>query len=170
MQNNEIQYSVIGGKLKVSQIKHFLHSSYGKKNDLQNHDGYLVDKDLSGSRFQAYYHPEKEHLVTVHRGTSGIQDMITDLRYALNNKSNKRFQHAKNQQQKAEQKYTNSKTVSVLGHSLGAELASHANNHNKKNEVITLNGAVNLQDSLKKQPENHYKYKNIIRSCFNLTK
>ena len=162
MQNNEIQYSVIGGKLKVSQIKHFLHSSYGKKNDLQNHDGYLVDKDLSGSRFQAYYHPEKEHLVTVHRGTSGIQDMITDLRYALNNKSNKRFQHAKNQQQKAEQKYTNSKTVSVLGHSLGAELASHANNHNKKNEVITLNGAVNIQDSLKKQPENHYNIKTSL--------
>ena len=90
-----ISYAMYGGKLKVSQIQHFLHSSYGKKNDLNNHDGYLVDKDLSGSRFQAYYHPEKEHLVTVHRGTSGIHDMITDLRYALNNKSNKRFQHAK---------------------------------------------------------------------------
>ena len=54
-----ISYAMYGGKLKVSQIKHFLHSSYGKKNDLNNHDGYLVDKDLSGSRFQAYYHPEK---------------------------------------------------------------------------------------------------------------
>jgi len=119
-----IKYVHFGGKLKVSQIKHFLKSSYGKKEDLTDHDGYQVDRDLSGSRFQAYYHPEKEHLVTVHCGTANMTDWLTDLKYAFGFKSN-RFKHAKDQQQLAQQKYSNAKQTTTLGHSLAHALADH---------------------------------------------
>jgi hypothetical protein len=153
-----IKYIHLGGKLKVSQIKHFLKSSYDKKEDLTDHDGYQVDRDLSGSRFQAYYHPEKEHLVTVHRGTANMADWLTDLRYAFGDKSGRRFKHAKNQQQLAQQKYSNAKQTSILGHSLAHALADHANNDNDNNELITVNGAVNIPDSFKKLKPEAKKY------------
>eukprot|EP01038_Epipyxis_sp_PR26KG_P020178 gene20178-28555_t len=136
MSKKHIKYVNLGGKLKVSQIKHFLKSSYGKKEDLTVHDGYQVDRDLSGSRFQAYYHPEKEHLVTVHRGTANMADWLTDLRYAFATIGTT--------------KYSNAKQTTTLGHSLAHALADHANDENENNEMITVNGAVNIPDSFKK--------------------
>ena len=91
-----IQYSCFGGKLSVKDTKTFLQKSYDNK--LSDHDDYKVDHELSGSRYQAYYHPEKQHLVTVHRGTANMADWLTDLKYAFNHKS-KRFDHAKKKQQ-----------------------------------------------------------------------
>eukprot|EP01038_Epipyxis_sp_PR26KG_P016662 gene16662-22782_t len=154
--SKHIKYSCFGGKLSVKDTKKFLQKSYEK--DLSDHDDYKVDHELSGSRFQAYYHPEKQHLVTVHRGTANMADWLTDLRYAFGDKSANRFKHAKQQQKLAQEKYRDAKTVSVLGHSLGHALADHANDENDNNEMITVNGAVNIPDSFKKVKPEAKKY------------
>ena len=96
----DVKFSCHRGKLKVDQIHHFLHNSYHNNND-DHYDGYHLDKELSGNRFQAYYNPENDHL-----GVFG-------------SKKGKRFDHAKAQQNKAQEKYK-TKNVSVLGHSLGS--------------------------------------------------
>lgn len=154
--NKDVQYVSHGGKMKVNLINRFLHNSYNKKHD-DNIDGYQKDAELSGTRFQAYYHPEKDHLVTVHKGTNSAQDWLTDLRLGLfNDKSGKRFKHAKQQQQKAEQKY-NAQNVSVLGHSLGSTLAAESGKN--ANEVITLNKPTTLFDFGKKANANQYDIK-----------
>jgi hypothetical protein len=115
----DVKFSCRGGKLKVDQIHHFLHNSYHNNND-DHYDGYHLDKELSGNRFQAYYNPENDHLVTVHRGTQGVHDWMTDLSLGVfGSKKGKRFDHAKAQQNKAQEKYK-TKNVSVLGHSLGS--------------------------------------------------
>jgi hypothetical protein len=146
-----IKYTHVGGKLSVKNIKGFLKKSYSNK--LEDHDGYQVDKDLSGQRFQTYYNPEKNHVVTVHRGTAGIHDMLTDVGLAFGYKKGKRFQFAKEQQRKADEKYANANKT-VLGHSLGRALAEDANQHN--NELLTLNGAVTPFDLLKKPKANEH--------------
>ena len=145
-------YSVYGGKLKVSDIKHFLKKSYDK--NLENHNDYNVDKDLSGTRVQVYHNPNLNHTVVVHKGTDSIHDWITDLRMGLGNKNTKRFQHSKNIQNQAENKYTNSK-ISTLGHSLGSKLAEESNK-NDNNEIITLNNPTLLSDLVKKKKKNQY--------------
>jgi hypothetical protein len=151
--HEDVKFSYHGGKLKVNQIQHFLHNSY-QKNKNDNYDGYQMDKELSGNRFQAYYHPENDHLVTVHRGSQGIHDWINNVRYGLfNDKSSKRFQHAKEMQKKAEDKYS-TKNVTIVAHSLGKQLAQEANKNN--NELITLNGATTPYDIGKKKKENEY--------------
>eukprot|EP01038_Epipyxis_sp_PR26KG_P007398 gene7398-10087_t len=157
---NTIHYQLLGGKVKVKDIKHFLKNSYEKDlNKHTNHGDYEIDKDLSGRRFQAYYNPNNNHLITVHRGTSGLNDWITDLNYAFNNKNNKRFKHARDSQKKAEDKYS-TKNISVLGHSLGKALAEHSNiNHH---EQIGLNGAENFQDTFKPKQDNQYHIKTSL--------
>eukprot|EP01038_Epipyxis_sp_PR26KG_P008704 gene8704-11761_t len=142
-------YSLYGGVLRTGMIKRLLQKSYDDK--LEGHDGYEVDKQLSGKRFQAYYHPEENHLVCVHRGTADISDWMTDLRYAFGNKS-KRFDYARQKQQEAEEKYKpfNAK-ISILGHSLGGPLAEHAKT-NEDADLITLNRAVNIPDMIKRKP------------------
>lgn len=147
----DINFIHIGGKLSISSIHNFLHNSYAKKKE-NNIDGYKKDNELSGTRFQAYYHPENNHLVTVHKGTDSWQDWLTDLRLGLfNDKSGKRFKHAKEMQKKAEDKYKTD-NVTVLGHSLGSKLAEEAGKNAK--EVITLNGATTPYDIGKKVNSN----------------
>jgi hypothetical protein len=155
-QNKDVKFSYHGGKLKVNQIQHFLHNGY-EKNKNDNYDGYQMDKELSGNRFQAYYHPENDHLVTVHRGTNSVHDWITDLKLGLfNSKSGKRFDHAKTQQKKAEEKYK-TKNISVLGHSLGSTIAQE--NGKNANEVITLNKPTTFYDYGKKPKKNQFDIK-----------
>jgi hypothetical protein len=125
MKKKDVKFMWHGGKLKVDQIHHFLHNSYHNNNE-DHYDGYHLDKELSGNRFQAYYNPENDHLVTVHRGTNSIHDWITDLKLGLfGSKNGKRFDHAKNQQRKSEGKYK-TKNISVIGHSLGSVLAEES--------------------------------------------
>ena len=150
--SQNLQYSHTGGKMVVKDIKHFLSKSYDK--NLNDHGDYKIDKSLSGTRAQVYHNPNKNHTVVVHKGTDSIHDWITDLRLGLGDRSGKRFKHAKDVQQKAEQKYANS-NVSTLGHSLGSKLAEEAS-QNPKNEIITLNNPTVISDLIKKPKSNVY--------------
>jgi hypothetical protein len=150
--SQNLHYSYSGGKMAVKDIKHFLSKSYDK--NLDNHGEYQIDKLLSGTRAQVYHNPNRNHTVVVHKGTDYIHDWITDLRLGLGERSGKRFKHAKDVQQKAEQKYVNS-NVSTLGHSLGSKLAEEAS-QNPKNEIITLNNPTVISDLIKKPKSNVY--------------
>lgn len=141
----QLDYKIKGGKVSTSNLLNFFKNSYSKKKE-DNFDDYHLDHNLSGERFQAYYNPETNHLVTVHRGTKGMQDWVTDLRYSLGDKSSARFKHAEKMQKEAEDKYSYASKKSVVGHSLGAVIAQ--NNGKNADEVITLDKPVRPQEDL----------------------
>lgn len=132
---NKAYNTVNGGSLSAKDTKDFLTSSYSK--ELNNINGYIVDKSLSGQRVQVYHNPQNNKTVVVHRGTDSIQDWGTNLSMSLGHKG-KRFNHAKKIQKQAEDKYGKNNLI-TLGHSQGAKWAEMLGNKNNNNEVITLN-------------------------------
>ena len=135
--------SIHGGKISNQLLQDLLKKSYEKKRS--NHGDYLVDKDLSSDKVQVYHNPKNKHTVVAHRGTADIHDWITDLRYALGDTSDKRFQHSKDVQNKAYSKY-GKENMTTIGHSLGSTLAEKAGGDS--NEVVTLNKPVSPFDAL----------------------
>ena len=85
--NKKIHYKTIGGKINVTDLYSFMKNGYSKKKD-DNINGYKLDNELSGNRVQVYYNPTTNHTIVNHRGTQGINDYITDLRYGLFNYKN----------------------------------------------------------------------------------
>lgn len=125
--------SLEGGKMKIGDVKKLLKSSYNKPDDV---NGYTLDKSLSGKRVQVYT-DENGKAYVVHRGTQGVQDVLTDVKMAFGNvKGQKRFKHAKKIQKEAEKKY-GANNVATLGHSLGAKIAEEVGKDS--NEIITYN-------------------------------
>jgi hypothetical protein len=157
---NEVkcEYAYTGGKIKVNTLHKMIKNGYQKNpKNTDNIDGYNLDKELSGKRVQTYYNPENDHLVINHRGTSGLQDVITDMRLMMNDKSSRRFQHSKKNTDEALKKY-DTQNVTHLGHSLGAKLANESNR--ERHEEIAINPAVIPDDLLQKQKSNEV----VIRS------
>ena len=111
--------SITGCGLPAGDLKELLSRSYNKK--ASSFGDYKLDSQLSGQRGQVYYNEKLGKAVVVHRGTKGIQDMITDVRYTLGDKSGKRFKHAKSIQNKANEK-NGKDNVITSGHSLGSVL------------------------------------------------
>jgi hypothetical protein len=125
-----------GGKLKAKEVKDFLDASYDKTppKDL---DGYLLDTELSTDTAKVYYNPEKNHAITIHRGTEGITDWGNNLAYFLGYYDyTPRYKQGKSVQDKAETKY-GKQNISTLGHSQGAVLARKLGSDTK--EVINVN-------------------------------
>ena len=134
--------------LNTPRFGQLLENSYNDKQ--KNIDGYLIDEKLSGKRAQVYTNDKGEATV-VHRGTKGIQDVITDGRLFFGDKSNKRFQHGKRIQKEAEAKYGKD-NVTTIGHSLGATIAEKVGNKTKN--IITYNKPVVISDINKKISKN----------------
>lgn len=131
----------------------------GYKSRLNNIGGYEVDKTLSGKRAQVYHNKELNKTIVNHTGTNSANDWITDLKFGLGlEKSTTRYKHAKNIQQQAEKKYSNSNLI-TSGHSLGGALAKTTST---KGKIITLNSATRPQDMFKKVPDKQTN----IRSVF----
>jgi hypothetical protein len=122
--------------ISAKDLQHFLSKSYDKTH--HDYKNYQVDTHFSGQRVQVYYDPTKNHAFVVHRGTKGVQDWGTDASLLLTGyqKNNRRFAHAKNIQNQAEEKY-GQENISTLGSSLGAKIAEKVGNKTK--EVITFN-------------------------------
>jgi hypothetical protein len=108
-----------GGSLTAADLEHLLRKSYDS--ELSNHNDFHVDKDLSDKRVQVYHNPHTKQTVVAHRGTKDLSDWLTNVRYALGDESDHRFQHSKNIQQAAEGKY-GTQNLTTIGHSLGAKL------------------------------------------------
>ena len=149
-----ISYNINGGKIKLAPLKDILHNSYKKKKDMTDDiHGYVLDKQLSGTRVQVYHNKDKNHTVISHRGTNSLSDIMTDARLLIGDRSGNRYKHANDISDKAHQKYKGSK-FSQIGHSLGADIAS--NTANKDDEVIRYNGPTTTHDLLKPQSSNEY--------------
>ena len=127
--------------MNTQTVQKLLKNSYEGKNKKQLIDGYLIDKNLSGNRAQVYFNDDTKKSVIVHRGTSGIQDIITDGLLGLGIKT-KRFKHAEQVQKQAIEKYGKDNLL-TMGHSLGATISE---NVSKGGQTITLNKPVLLQD------------------------
>lgn len=159
MEKHKVQYIVIGSGLKASSLKKILQNSYtDNPKSNSNIDGYEMDKTLSGKRAQVYHNKDKNHTIINHRGTRGINDVITDFKLMLGKKDNNRFKHGKKITDEAIKKYTDS-DITLTGHSLSGQIVKEANKkHNK--ETIVLNPAITPHDLLDKQKSNE----TIIRS------
>lgn len=148
-----IEYQVTGGRVNAKTLQSMISNGYEKKPQSKDKiDGYVLDKELSGTRAQVYHNPETDHLVINHRGTKGMQDVFTDIGLMFNHKSNKRFQHGKAVTDAALKKY-DTENVTLSGHSLAGVIAKEANKKHGK-ETITVNGAVTPYDMLSKQDNN----------------
>ena len=135
-------YNIInGGSLSVKDTKDLLNASYSKS--LNNINGFIIDKALSGQRVQVYHNPNTNKAVVVHRGTADMSDWKTDLSMTLGVKG-KRFNHAKKIQKQAEEKY-GKENIITIGHSLGAKIAEQYGS----DEIITLNKPTLPLDILK---------------------
>lgn len=149
---NQVHYKIIGGKISAVTLKGMIQNGYKKKP--QNHDnidGYVLDKSLSGQRAQVYYHPETKHLVVNHRGTKGLNDVMTDIQLMFGMQNNKRFNHGKKITDEAIKRY-DTDNISIVGHSLGSAVAKEANKkHNK--ETILVNPAVTHHNILDKKDD-----------------
>ena len=132
---------LIGGKLKVKQLKNLLNASYS--NILSDIDDFKIDKDLSNQMVQVYYNPLTGQAVIVHRGTANINDVIVDTKLLFGFKNNSRFNDARNIQKLTEKKY-GPNNVSTIGHSLGAAIAEDVGKNSK--EIITLNKPITPTD------------------------
>ena len=127
-----------GRGITASILKDFLNNSYSRNQAQQLH-GFKRDDALSGQRVQVYNNPTTNQTYLIHRGTSGLQDVITDLKLTFFPKlymQSTRYNHAKDIQEKAESKY-GKENITTLGHSLGAKLSSDLGGNSK--EIITYN-------------------------------
>jgi len=133
-----------GGKMKIRDVQNLLKSSY--KNNMENVDNFKIDKDLSKKNTKVYT-DEKNKAYVVHRGTSNLQDVITDVKMLFGNiKNQKRFKDAKKIQKNVENKY-GAENVTTLGHSLGAKIGEVVGKDS--NEIITYNKPTLFQDFIK---------------------
>jgi len=140
--------SIKGGALDGQNLFGLLSKSYDTNPQQQNlNDEYIVDKELSGRRVQVYHNPNTNQSVTVHRGTQGFKDVLTDAQLALGLKTNKRWKHAEKVQRQAESKY-GTENMSTIGHSLGAAIAEKVGKKGK--ETITYNKPTTPWDLNKK--------------------
>jgi hypothetical protein len=135
------EYIIIGGRVKSNTAKQIIQNAYTKDpKAVDNINGYNIDKELSGNRVQVLHNPTTNKVIINHRGTKGFQDIITDLRLLVGNKSSNRFKYSKNITDKAKEKYENS-DITHIGHSLGHQLAKEANSNN--DELIGINQSRN---------------------------
>lgn len=128
----------VGTGINANSLKDFLNNSYSN-NQKSQINNFLRDDVLSGLRVQVYNNPLTRDTYVVHRGTSGLQDILTDVKLALFPKlyrDSTRYNHAKQIQEQAENKYGKEK-ITTLGHSLGARLTSDVGKNS--NELITYN-------------------------------
>ena len=134
-----------GGALPTDTLRKVLDNSYTQTRD--DIDGYKVDKSLSGKRAQVYVNADGKAIVS-HRGTSGLHDVLTDMKYVMGQLgTTKRLKHARRIQKEAEAKYGSQNTTTV-GHSLGSVLAQKVGRNSA--EIITMNKPVGIWDMRRK--------------------
>lgn len=156
--NNKIK--IYGGKIEGNTLKKILENSYNKNpKNINNINGYIQDKKLSGERAQVYHNPETNHLVISHRGTNDLNDVITDAKLIFGYKNNNRFNHGKKITNDAINKY-NTDNITIVGHSLGSQIARESNKNNY--EMININPAILPSDLLKNNKDNEI----IIKSKY----
>lgn len=138
-----------GGAILMKHLKTLLSQSYKDKNndDKNIDDKYILDEDLSTDKTKVYKTNNNEVVIS-NRGTSGIADVVSDVKLAFGYKD-KRFNEAKDVLDKVKNKYKDS-SIDVVGHSLGASVAEELGKDPQVKNVITLNKPTTPLDLFKK--------------------
>lgn len=102
-----------------------LRNGYQDENERENfgrEQGFIYDKELSSPTEQFYYNPETNKLLMNVRGTSSLDDIVTDYELLRGRiKDTKRYQQADQRLREAKQKYSGYDTT-ITGHSLGGAI------------------------------------------------
>lgn len=131
--------------IKIKDVKGILDNSYNKKLKWVP-EGYTLDQQLSGRRVQVYT-GKYGNVIISHRGTQGIHDIGTALKFMISKDwahKSKRFKHAEKVQKKAQEKY-NDQHITTMGHSLGGAIAEQVGKNSDK--IITLNKAASHHET-----------------------
>jgi len=143
----------VGKGIYSNALKEFLENSYSKKQK-DNINGYQRDNELSGQRAQVYNNPQTNKTYVIHRGTSGLQDILTDFKLTFFPDlylQSTRYNHAKDIQEQAQKKY-GKENITTIGHSLGSKLSSDLGQHSK--EIITYNKPILPYEALNQTKKN----------------
>lgn len=137
--------AVRGGKLKASDLRNLLQSSYTG----QPVDNWQMEKSMSTNNSKVYRNPSTGQVVVAHKGTQGAQDWGNNLIYAVTGemgyKQTRRFKEAQRVQKAAENAFGKD-MVSTIGHSQGGLQAQMLGKDSK--EIITMNKATRPQEML----------------------
>jgi hypothetical protein len=147
-----------GGKIAVKDLNKLLNESYKSKNKtLDRVDNYELDKELSTDKTKIYKDITTGDIKMVNRGTSDINDVITDAKLLFGFKNNNRYNEGRQILQKVKEKYPD-KSIDLLGHSLGASVAEDIGNDPQVKNIITLNKPTTPMDLFRKSKINDKQY------------
>ena len=127
--------------MKHSEVQKFIESSYKKNKEVNEIDGYKLDKNLSTAENKVFHNPATKKTIIANRGTIGtVRDWSNNAKAVTGQyKSTKRFQNAKQTQKKAIEKY--GKVDKNISHSQGAFVGRELNKKKLTNEHIQVNPA-----------------------------
>lgn len=131
-----------GGAISTDELGKFVDASYKKKGEVQNIDGYKLDKELSTRRNKVYQNDKGEAVVAI-AGTDNLKDWSNNLLipFGLHSQTN-RYKTSEDTLKKVNDKYGKQK-VSVVGHSQSGHIV---NDLSKKgligSEAIAYNPAI----------------------------
>jgi hypothetical protein len=152
--NDDKKQVIVGGKIKVKDIRSFLNESYEKKPKEQI-DDWVLDKEISNERAKVYHNSKTGQTTITHTGTDKATDWGNNLVYGLFGKKGykytKRYKQAEEAQKKALKKY-GADNLSTLGHSQSGLITEIlAQKGLKGREAITLNKATRIGSNEKQQ-------------------
>lgn len=147
-----------GGKVEVKYLNKLLNQSYNNKGNTATNidDRYILDTDLSTDKTKVYKDMKTGEISMVNRGTSGVRDVISDVRLLFGYRDS-RFDEGRKILQQIKEKYPNT-SIDALGHSLGASVAEDLGNDPAIKNVITLNKPTVPSDIFKTKKKNDKQY------------
>ena len=138
-------------ELTGKQISKISKSSYKKNRDVEDIDGYTLDRGLSTSEAKVFVNKDKNKVVIANRGTNPtLKDWTNNLALLLGQyKNTKRFQNARQIQVEAKDKYPSFEFLNV-GHSQSAKITKLLNEENLTDKIVNINPATLPSDKKKK--------------------
>jgi hypothetical protein len=126
---------------KYKTINKLSKASYQKNKDIQDIDGYTLDKKLSTKENKVFHNDETGQTVVANRGTIGtVNDWSNNAAYVTQQYGKTdRFKHAKKVQKRALDKYGS--VDANIGHSQGAVIARKLKKKQMTKQVVNINPA-----------------------------
>lgn len=136
----------------LDTLRKSLQYSYVDNEKVKRDAEFLLDETLSGKRVKVLYNTRTQKTFVVHRGTASATDWFkTNTQMSVGLESGRRFTHAQNIQNYAENKYGR-ENITTIGHSLGGRIAEKVGTNS--NQIITYNKAATLPTLFHKTPKN----------------
>ncbi len=153
-------------QLTGKQISDFSSSSYKKNKDVEDINGYVLDRGLSTSEAKVFVNKDKNKVVIANRGTKPtLSDWTNNLALLLGQyKNTKRFDNARQIQVKAKDKYPSFEFLNV-GHSQSARITKLLNDEGLTDKIVNINPA-SLPSDKKKENETTIRSSDDIVSTF----